>query len=433
MYRKFNVLIGFSLAFLFVSTSLPVEAMEKEQIEGKTGSPKKCNQTEQKKKKRTKSFARLVRGLSRDNNQRRNRQELLKPGERKDVLKLRGNSLKIIEDLRKLKEQEANLQTLKNEVKCLTNQEEHLHTLGEAITQIAEKDIFISSPFVSKSFVKNTLIPWVNSSEKELNLTIFTTQMGVSKFKKVEALEEPKFAQRHSILINHLDSPSNVLIVGDHFAVVTAYPWLTYPYENRKSRLYAGIVSRGSYAKDTIEDIRRQLEIAQQASCEEKDYSVDEATVEELREKQYSEDSAPDSRLKHDNSGGSLRKRIEAQNFKEIEKVKGKKREDIDYSEGSDEDTSLDLSGYYKSLGRRIDAKITSSMSSSSSSEEDSEDEVESGYADLSSRRAEVTERSGYTDLLSLRREFDSDEESLSELEEQDSGESNKGKETDKK
>jgi len=333
MCYKSRFLIGFSLAILFMSASFPVQAMEEVGREKeRNGSPRKAQKKEKKKKsssgkgqksqaeKKNSTFKRLIPSVKatrarRDSRQKRALESNQVKSQEKhlqDVVKSKSVKLKTdsIEMLRKVQEQN---QISKNEIEFLTNQEQHLHILGEAITQSATQKVEIYSPFVSKCFIKNTLMPWVNSSEKPLHVFIYSTTLGLKKLEKVVGCEDPRFDEQHTLSVARLDSGSNVLIAGD-LAMVTSYPLLTFPHEDRKSSLLAGTVFRRRQAQSIIEKIRGQLEIAHKESHDDlRDGSLAEALVVELKESADPDICSPYSGRKHNNSGGSIRGRLRAQ------------------------------------------------------------------------------------------------------------------------
>jgi len=257
MCYKFKFLIGFSFAFLFMSASLPVLAME-EKLEKKSNSISRHIMLRSQKKQR---------------NSKAN----------KDTVQIRDRTREGIKHFRELKECEA-----KDNLK---NQTEHFEKLKEVIIKKAKeeitKEITIYSEEVTDRFISELFISWVNRSKADLILTIYTTPSGEEIFKKA-TLNNEKFEINHTINIVSLYSfPSNILIMDQTLFVSTTYPWLTFPSPEREDRSFPATVICGERAKKEITKKRKELEEAPRAvgdsmGCESSE--SDEESPHELEE-----------------------------------------------------------------------------------------------------------------------------------------------------
>lgn len=326
MCYKFKSLIGFSLAFLFVSTSLPIEAME--EGEQPKSTPKKRIL------RRGKSITNLLRS---HHSKKKPSQEKSTVEDDKDILQLKNDSMEVKTRLKNLQNQKDGLQEKNDssdEIQLLINPGNHLDKLKKVITKQARKDVIISSQFISKRFIRELFIPWVNRSERDLTIAIYTTPTGEDDFVNATTSNKQRFELNHTITIESLDScPSNVLIMDQNLFISTSYPWLTFPRSSKGYLLYLAPVIRESQAAPLIKNAREELGKARQKRLENtKDYSLTAAIAVKLTEASEPMESDTSSGRKHDNRGGSIRKLIEARN---AEKGDANEEEDINYSGGS--------------------------------------------------------------------------------------------------
>lgn len=240
MSYKFKLLIGFSLAFLFMSVSLPVEAMDGQMAEQKQkGTSRKMEDKKSGQEQRDTQNKLKVRSLSLLTSVRKKPV----PSPKEPLLASTGPS---------------EPEKLKTEIKFLRGQKEHEAFFEKAIMN-AKREVCISSCDVSEKFIKEKFIPWFNEVENKLKVTIYLTQKGKNTFKKAEAFNEQKLDSKHTIRKRTIQvCDTNVLHVDQNLFVTATYPWLS-PLESEEERLYQALAIIGERAKKLTRKSRKDF------------------------------------------------------------------------------------------------------------------------------------------------------------------------------
>jgi hypothetical protein len=461
MCYKFKLLSGFFLAFLFMSASLPVEAMDKEEKEKKIGVRTKT-------KKPGSSF-----NGERNKESRFKRQiSSIKASRLRKNPKTEENKEKCLNDSQDLEDTSIQTNQQGNKIEWLKDPQSHVETLLKVLDLASRKSaenkgkytVVISSHFVSKEFIKDCFFPKLDELEdlirpvsKELLEANIKKHIDTTDFKKIiesvntslevilymtyAGFEEYKEAEKEykkaktdkgneekkylSVILKPFDAcASNLLMMfgdkeQDRLFTNTALPWLS-PYICSECSFCFANVFKGEQAMPSIKNAINGLDAAWKKNDRVmRDYSEETHSLRKVRKKEKEEMGAPPKKESASTGGaGTIEKMLAAAKALEEAKKANEKR-DIDYldksaaSGGSNHDDSS-----VGSVIKALQEKLKKLEGEQKSVEPNSEKENPSKEQDAAEEGRKSLERSDDEDNISINGESDSEEEGVPELNE---------------